>query len=108
MQNGDILACCNTTQMVAVPQPSNDSMYYRDSSYIELYDFDNCTGIFFNPITIPYPQPYGLCFSSDNSKLYALPADAIFFSPGMANQFVQFDLSNYNQSAIISSKTILQ
>ncbi len=41
---------------------------------IELFDFDNATGVVSNPIAIPVPatcHPYGLCFSPDGGRLYA-------------------------------------
>src|ERR1035437_9930612 len=43
---------------------------------LDIFDFDNSTGVVSNPITINYPGmygPYGVSFSPDNSKLYAIP-----------------------------------
>jgi hypothetical protein len=84
------------------------SLYYGDSSYVEIYKFDNCTGIFSDPITIQFPQAYGLCFSPDNTKLYVGCCDAVLFG-GIDTAYIkQYDLSIYEQSHILSSETILK
>jgi gliding motility-associated-like protein len=67
---------------------------------LEIYDFDNSSGIISNPITINYSQygAYGVAFSPDNSKLYAS-------SVGNGNNLAQYDLSSGVPSAIIASQT---
>jgi hypothetical protein len=76
-------------------------------SCLQLFDFNNATGIISNPITITYSLtqgPYGVEFSPDNSKLYASVANSE--APNYNNGAVfQYDLSNYTQSAIINSQT---
>lgn len=80
-----------------------DTYFYRlDSSYVEIYQFDNCTGIFSAPITIPFPYPYGITFSPDNSKLYIGCLDCNF-----SGYLKQYDVSNYNQSIVLASEVIL-
>ncbi|MEY3444522.1 MAG: hypothetical protein RLZZ519_2803 [Bacteroidota bacterium] len=38
---------------------------------VELFDFDNCSGVVSNPLTInAVDNPYGIAFSPDDSKLY--------------------------------------
>jgi hypothetical protein len=90
--------------IVAVDYLYENLNYAFDSSYIEIYHFDNCTGVFSNPITISYPYPYSLAFSPDNSKLYV---GSIAEGDSNICYFSQFDISNYNQTDIINSKTIL-
>ncbi len=69
---------------------------------IEIYDFDNSTGIVSNLITIQinggnYNGAYGCSFSPDNTKLYAT------VSGGSINRLLQFDLSSGVQSTILAS-----
>ncbi|MGZ3862455.1 MAG: T9SS type B sorting domain-containing protein [Bacteroidia bacterium] len=69
---------------------------------MELFDFDNLTGVVSNPLTINYPGlfgPYALSFSPDNSKLYAAPHS------DSATWIYQYDLSSNFPSAIIASQT---
>lgn len=68
--------------------------------FLEIFDFDNSSGIVSNPIKITYPNyendVYGVAFSADNSKLYTtLEGGGLF----------QYDLSSNIPSTIISSKT---
>ena len=73
---------------------------------IELYQFDNCTGKFSNPVTIDHRGVYGLSFSPDNSKLYAGTEEkCVWFGDTM--KLVQFDVSSYNASDILNSKTVI-
>ncbi len=71
---------------------------------LEIFDFDNSTGVVSNPITINYPGlsgPYGLSFSPDNSKLYAAPHS------DSASWIYQYDLSSNIPSIIIASQTLI-
>ncbi|MEM6815916.1 MAG: PKD domain-containing protein, partial [Bacteroidota bacterium] len=66
---------------------------------IELYDFDNATGLISNPITWNYPFTLfnsfaGVEFSPDGTKLY--------ISPGFIG-IVQYDISSGNQATIEAS-----
>jgi len=96
--------------MAAVAYICQASIYKQDSSYVEIYKFDNCTGIFSNPVTIQFPQPNGLSFSPDNTKLYAGIGDGI--GTGEVDTahafFKQYDLTIYNQDSVLSSAVILQ
>ena len=95
----------NDGSMAAVSYVYPSSLYYADSSYFEIYQFDNCIGIFSNPITIQHPQPYGLQFSPDDTKLYVSVID---IADGIQNGYVsQYNLSTYNQLFIKNSRTIL-
>ncbi|MEA3447384.1 MAG: T9SS type A sorting domain-containing protein [Bacteroidota bacterium] len=81
-------------------------VYVEDSCSVELYKFDNCTGEFYDPIVLQILFPYGLAFSPDNTKLYVEAGgegwpfiDSIYF--------YQFDISNYDSTYIMESKTII-
>ncbi len=94
--------------MAAVSYVSQTTFYIKDSSYFEIYKFNNCTGVFSNPITIQFPQPYGLSFSPDNSKLYVSCADGILYG-GLDTAYIkQYDLSIYNQSDILASTVVIK
>jgi hypothetical protein len=61
---------------------------YKANQPIELFDFDNATGLVSNMTTIPTPGfAYGIEFSPDNSKLY------VSFLKG-EESVVQYDLSS--------------
>ena len=66
---------------------------------IELFDFDNLTGILSNPIQIQYQIPgagaYGVEFSPDNTKLYSTLGSIGIF---------QHDISSNNQSVIMGTQ----
>lgn len=69
---------------------------------IQIFNFDKSSGYVFNPLSVlapalTYGNPYLLCFSPDNSKLYVSGYDWIF----------QFDVSSNIQSTIQQSKTII-
>lgn len=68
---------------------------------IQLFNFDKSSGYIFEPITlksaVSQNNPYVLCFSPDNSKLYVSGFDWI----------VQFNLVSNLQSSIQQSKTII-
>jgi len=71
---------------------------------LEIFDFDNSTGIISNPITINYPGlfgPYGLSFSPDNLKLYSAPHS------DSTSWLYQYDLSSNIPSVIIASQTLI-
>ncbi len=72
---------------------------------MEIFDFNNSTGVLSNVITDSYPPnnfdgPYGVCFSPDNSKVYfGIFPDRIF----------QYDLNAGSPAAILASKyTVVQ
>lgn len=47
------------------------AMCYVPNNNIEVFDFNNMTGVVSNPVKLPSPgNAYGVCFSPDNSKLY--------------------------------------
>jgi len=71
----------------------------------ELYQFNNTTGVLSNPITIADPdnssssRAYAMEFSPDNHYLYVKN----FYS----HNVYQYDVSNYNQTVIENSKTLV-
>ena len=66
---------------------------------VELYDFDNSTGVVSNSIvlTTGFSNAYGCEFSPDGSKLYA--------SGAIPGSIFQWDICAGNNSAIVASKT---
>ncbi|MFK5854478.1 MAG: PKD domain-containing protein, partial [Bacteroidota bacterium] len=71
---------------------------YGPMSLIEIFDFDNSTGLVSNPISITgYIEPYGVEFSPDDSRLYI----------GAGDEIVQFDLMAGSPTDIINSATII-
>ncbi len=76
---------------------------------LTLFDFDANTGMVSNPLildtaytTQPDNQYYGVCFSPDNSKLYAND-----WGHSGENKIYQFDVSSNNANTIISTKTTI-
>ena len=73
---------------------------------LEIFDFDNATGLISNPVSINYPYnivgPYGLSFSPDNSKLYAG-----VYPGGAYSLLYQYEVSSGVAPTIIASQTII-
>ncbi len=84
------------TSAVALPPP-------MESVGIELYDFDPATGVVSNPMIVDSIPAYGVCFSPDNSKLYATSGFAGLWGFGLH----QYDISLPTPADIIASKTLL-
>ena len=71
---------------------------YRKTNNLEVFDFDNSSGIVSNPVTNSVDGfPYGLCFSPDNSKLY------ISLLKGV-HGIVQYDLKSKQFVGITSNE----
>lgn len=72
---------------------------------IQLFDFDNYTGVISNPLKLPgYGPMYGLEFSPDGSKLYVSATTGGSFGPFM-NRCFQFDISSSDTNTIKLSRT---
>jgi gliding motility-associated-like protein len=74
---------------------------YKDT--VQLFDFNNATGIISNPISISYgasEQPYGIAFSPDNQRLYVSISATI-------STIYQYDISSNSESAIVSSQYVV-
>lgn len=56
------------------PNGSKLCVSYVHRGICQLFDFDLNTGIVSNPFELTVNKPYGIAFSSDNSKLYVLQA----------------------------------
>ncbi|MFI5219242.1 MAG: T9SS type A sorting domain-containing protein [Bacteroidia bacterium] len=68
---------------------------------VEIFDFDDLTGVVSNAITLPMPDHvYGLEFSPDGRFLYVSTYD-------VAGTLLQFDLSSGNAVTILASKAVL-
>lgn len=87
-------------QLTATNDGSKIASALHVDGIIEIFDFDNTTGVISNPITISnYVNVLGLEFSPDGSKLYCTDL--------LEPEITQFDLSNYNQAAIVASATTI-
>jgi len=76
---------------------------------ILLAQFDPATGQLNNPLYIDDSTAgYSVCFSPDNTKLYAqgIKSDPSGSAPGSVD-VVQYDVSTYTQASISSSRTVL-
>ena len=80
---------------------------YEDLNTVQIFDFDNTTGIMSNPITdTDYPNssgadgPYGVSFSPDNTKLYV----GYLQLEDPYSQVYQYNLEAGNSAAIVSSR----
>jgi hypothetical protein len=67
---------------------------------LELFDFDNSTGVVSNLNSLTSENSvYGVSFSPDNSKLY--------FTTNGSHQLIQYDLSAGNAAAIAASRDLI-
>ncbi|MBU0486921.1 MAG: T9SS type A sorting domain-containing protein [Bacteroidetes bacterium] len=83
--------------------------YKKDSSYVDIYKFNNCTGEFSDPITIRQAWPYGCSFSPDNTKLYVSTGmDCLSIGYTDTIYTKQFDVSVFDQTAVENSEIILR
>ena len=79
------------------------SAVYDDIDTVEVFDFDNSTGLITNPITLPYSTGagiYGVSFSPDNLKLYVSEW-------GGNDDLYQYDLTSNNQTTILASQYLV-
>lgn len=83
--------------------PAGDKLALAISfrNVVELFDFDNETGIITNPVKFQYPKdelPYGLEFSPDGNRLYV----------GVFKKLIrQYDLTASSPAAIQQTETII-
>jgi len=82
------------------PDGTKIGLAVGESNEIELFDFDRATGVVSNPILFPtiYNYPYGVEFSSDNSKFYIAESGV-----GITSGIYQFDMLAGSPAAIIAS-----
>jgi hypothetical protein len=88
--------------MVASPDASMIGLAIKNKFLLEIFQFDNQTGILSNPIDIHVPvnrYPYGLQFSPNSNILYA----------SIANPFSmrQYDLTEYSEFDIQNSELVI-
>jgi gliding motility-associated-like protein len=95
--------------MKAAPDGSKIALAITGLNKIELYDFNNTSGIVSNPLsftsTDPGISPYGIEFSSDARKLYSTHLQVTGDGPpAFASKIYQFDLRNgLNNPVLIDS-----
>jgi len=100
-------------EIKASPNSSKLAVVTLVNPNIELFDFDNSTGVVSNLITLPenggynsLGNPsglYGLSFSPDNTKLYA--SQWLSPSAGVSAKIIQYDISS-NDSAMIQQSRV--
>ncbi|MDN5200039.1 gliding motility-associated C-terminal domain-containing protein [Fulvivirgaceae bacterium BMA10] len=80
--------------------PNGEKIAITSFSALEIFDFDNATGILSNPKTLEFRNEflYGLAFSPDGSKLYV---------SSWTGRLYQLDLSHSELKDIRSSITLL-
>lgn len=87
-------------QIKVSPQYNKIAMANFENLNIELFDFDNSTGVVSNPIQITTVQePYGVEFSPNGNRLY--------YTLESAGALVQLTLTNPSQAAIASSAVLI-
>jgi len=95
--------------MKASPDGSKIALAISGLNIIELFDFDNSTGVLSNAgsytTTDPGISPYGIEFSSDNIKLYATLLQLVGNGPpAFPSKIYQFDLlTGFNNPVLIDS-----
>jgi len=89
--------------IIASPDGNFVAAAYRD--YFEIYKFDKLTGILSNSIKIPVFASYGVEFSPDSRYLYISVQGFPDLNTPTGN--LQYDLSNYDSTAIYNSATTL-
>jgi gliding motility-associated-like protein len=67
---------------------------------VEVFDFDNETGKFSNPVTLPLPSAYGLEFAPNEKYLYATQIEL--------HSLVQYDISLNNETLIQNSRKAIK
>lgn len=90
-------------QMKFSPDGRKLAVAIYKQSRIQLFDFDNSTGIVSNPIDLQSnADEYGVSFSPDNSKLYFTNPRQ---SPGIKTKLVQYDIASKDPIKIYNSRT---
>jgi hypothetical protein len=93
------------------------AMALEGDGVVELFRFDNATGIVSDPIplrstatkSLGYGQSYGTSFSPDNTKLYTTQAYLNDTVPGGEEYgLFQFDVSVYDSTVIASSRMLIK
>lgn len=97
-----------STDGIGYIRPSHDrrklAAAVYDQGILDLFNFDNTNGRISNPISISDKKNlYGLEFSPDNNLLYVTFAGTDF----NLHRIEQFDVSNFNQSTIAASATVV-
>lgn len=78
------------------------------TNILELFDFNNSTGVVSNIIKLRYlGNEYGLSFSPDNTKLYCTTWTTGSITAADSNYLYQFDISSNDSTSIANSRTIL-
>jgi hypothetical protein len=111
---GSVLANYNTIgYLKASPNGRMLASALHNTSTIELFHFDNATGIVLDPILLPgapnaYSHSYGASFSPSGTLLYATQSVAgAAGGPAVVGLF-QYRVDLYDQASIIASRRVIQ
>jgi len=86
----------------------NDIVNYQMPGGIELYDFEQCSGKVKNPRLLDTGKAfYGLCFSPDNTRLYATQSDNVLGTGFLIGKVFQYNMTLPNFIDIANSKTTI-
>jgi gliding motility-associated-like protein len=90
-------------QMKISPDGTKIAYVMAGTDYVEIFEFDNVTGVISTPILIPdfntdFIQIFGLEFSPSNQFMYISAQEEGLY---------QFDVTNYNQADILASKIFI-
>lgn len=110
LQSGCMLRASPDSKLLALASVGGGIYGYPGG--LELYDFESCSGKVKNARLLDSGDDwyYGVCFSPDNSKLYATRND-FFFNPAYSQMKIgkvfQYDLDQNSVPDIIASKTLI-
>ncbi|HET8687606.1 MAG TPA: hypothetical protein VFM18_13220, partial [Methanosarcina sp.] len=97
--------------MKASPDGSKIALAVSGTNNVELYDFDNSSGIISNPeiytFTVPGISPYGIEFSPDTRKVYtSLLQTSGYGAPTYPSRIYQFDLLTGMSSPVLIDSAV--
>lgn len=93
-------------QMKLSPDGSKLALGSFALDFVELFDFDNETGVVSNPLTLstgPNNKPMGVEFSADSKKLYYSQS----FSSSPSAQLFQYDLDHSHSDCLLASEVAI-
>lgn len=93
---------CYVADLDISPTGNKVAATYPNRDTLELFDFDNNTGLLSNPITINLPELFSACFSPDGTKLY------VSHWSNSAYTLSQFDATASSASELMESETTIK
>jgi len=104
--NGDGYNTETIGYMKVDPNGKKIAMAHRDLGKVDLYDFDNSTGVVSNKQTLTLPgYVYGLEFSPDGSRLYTSYYYYDYYNNYWVSYVLQYNMNAGSLAAIQASQT---